>query len=157
MAILVLAEHDNGSIKSSTSHAVTAALVEAGYDAVNPGGGMRAWAAEDFEVVASERLNTLYHLQFRRDSKAGRGEHGMGSNCSGQNGDDVLIELPIGSVVRDGETSELLADLGHDGERLQHRRPAPGQRELRLPRPPALRVDHKTRCARRRSRGHGRG
>ena len=40
----------------SRSHAVTAALVEAGYDAVNLGGGMRAWAAEDFEVVASDGL-----------------------------------------------------------------------------------------------------
>jgi GTP-binding protein len=69
-------------------------------------------------VVASGRLNTLYHLQFRRDWKAGRGQHGMGSNCSGLHGDDVVIELPIGSVVRDEATGELLADLSHDGERV---------------------------------------
>src|SRR4051812_33689675 len=69
-------------------------------------------------VVASKRLNTLYHLQFQRDWKGGRGEHGMGSNCSGVNGDDVTIELPIGSVIRDKATGELNADLTHDGERI---------------------------------------
>jgi GTP-binding protein len=69
-------------------------------------------------IVASRRLNTLYHLQFQREWKAGRGEHGMGSNCSGQNGADVTIELPIGSVVRDKNTEEVLADLSFDGERV---------------------------------------
>ena len=69
-------------------------------------------------VVASQRLNTLYHLQFKREWKAGRGEHGMGSNCSGQHGDDVIIELPIGSVIRDADSGELIADLARDGERV---------------------------------------
>ena len=69
-------------------------------------------------VVASGRLNTLYHLRFRRDWRAGRGEHGMGSNCSGQHGEDVVIELPIGSVVRDEATGEMLADLSSDGQRV---------------------------------------
>jgi GTPase len=68
-------------------------------------------------VVASSRLNTLYHLQFQRDWRAGRGQHGMGSNCSGQQGNDVIIELPVGSMVRDKESGALLADLTHDGER----------------------------------------
>src|SRR5436853_3323736 len=69
-------------------------------------------------VVASSRLNTLYHLQFKREWKAGRGEHGMGSNCSGLNGGDVIIELPVGTVVRDAETHETVADLSHEGERV---------------------------------------
>lgn len=69
-------------------------------------------------IVASRRLNTLYHLQFQREWKAGRGQHGMGSNCSGHDGDDVTIELPIGSVVRDKLTGDVLADLTHDGERI---------------------------------------
>ena len=69
-------------------------------------------------VAASGRLNTLYHLQFRREWKAGRGEHGMGSNCSGQHGDDVVIELPIGSVIRDEASGEIIADLAADGERI---------------------------------------
>src|SRR2546423_11002845 len=69
-------------------------------------------------VVATKRLNTLYHLQFRREWRAGRGEHGLGSNCSGQQGGDVVIELPVGSVVRDKHNAELIADLSHDGERI---------------------------------------
>ena len=69
-------------------------------------------------VVATRRLNTLYHLQFQRDWRAGRGQHGMGSNCSGFAGDDVVIELPVGSVVRDKDTNDLLADLTTEGERV---------------------------------------
>src|SRR5438067_666230 len=69
-------------------------------------------------VVATKRLNTLYHLQFQREWRAGRGEHGMGSNCSGQQGGDVVIELPVGSVVRDKQTGDLLADLTTEGERV---------------------------------------
>ena len=69
-------------------------------------------------IVASKRLNTLYHLQFQREWKAGRGEHGMGSNCSGVNGADVTIELPLGSVVRDKDSGELIADLKEDGEKI---------------------------------------
>ncbi|HYS56285.1 MAG TPA: GTPase ObgE [Thermoanaerobaculia bacterium] len=68
-------------------------------------------------VVGTQRLNTLYHLQFQRDWRAGRGQHGMGSNCSGLAGDDVVIELPIGSVVRDKDTNEVLADLTTEGQR----------------------------------------
>src|SRR5205085_5586017 len=69
-------------------------------------------------VEASRRLNTLYHLQFQREWKGGRGEHGMGSNCSGEAGGDVTIELPIGSVIRDKNTGELIVELMHDGERI---------------------------------------
>ena len=69
------------------------------------GGGGSVW------IVASRRLNTLYHLKFQQEWKGGRGQHGMGSNCSGQAGEDVTIELPIGSVVRDKVTEEILADL----------------------------------------------
>ncbi|HEX9162270.1 MAG TPA: GTPase ObgE, partial [Thermoanaerobaculia bacterium] len=69
-------------------------------------------------LVGSRRLNTLYHLQFQREWNAGRGQHGMGSNCSGYNGEDVVIELPVGSVVRDRDTGELIADLTAEGERV---------------------------------------
>jgi GTP-binding protein len=69
-------------------------------------------------VEASRRLNTLYHLQFKREWNAGRGQHGMGSNCSGVHGDDVTIELPVGSVIRDKSSGELIAELMHDGERV---------------------------------------
>ncbi|HXI14357.1 MAG TPA: GTPase ObgE [Thermoanaerobaculia bacterium] len=69
-------------------------------------------------AVASARLNTLYHLQFRREWKGGRGQHGMGSNCSGHAGHDETIDLPIGSVIRDKATGEVIADLLTEGERF---------------------------------------
>jgi GTP-binding protein len=69
-------------------------------------------------IQASRRLNTLYHLQFRREWKADRGEHGMGSNCSGQAGGDVILELPIGSVIRDKATGEVIADLTEEGQKI---------------------------------------
>lgn len=76
------------------------------------GHGGSVWAA------ASSRLNTLYHLQFQRELRAGRGEHGLGSNCSGKAGEDVIIEVPVGSVIRDRNSGETLADLARDGERV---------------------------------------
>jgi GTPase len=82
-----------------------------------PSGG-DGGAGGSIYVAASGRLNTLYHLQFRREWKAGRGQHGMGSNCSGQHADDIVIELPIGSVIRDEATGEIIADLATDGERI---------------------------------------
>jgi GTP-binding protein len=69
-------------------------------------------------IVASKRLNTLYHLQFQREWKAGRGQHGMGSNCSGHDGGDITIELPVGSVIRDKATDDIIADLAEDGQRF---------------------------------------
>jgi GTP-binding protein len=69
-------------------------------------------------IVASKSRNTLYHLQFQREWKAGRGQHGMGSRSSGKAGDNVVIELPIGSVVRDKATGEVIADLVEDGEEI---------------------------------------
>lgn len=69
-------------------------------------------------VEATNRLNTLYHLHFRKLWKAKRGQHGLGSNCSGKNGDDQIIELPIGSIVHDVESGEIIADLTTEGERI---------------------------------------
>jgi len=69
-------------------------------------------------IVATKRLNTLYQLQFHRDWRAARGQHGMGSNCSGHDGEDITIELPVGSVVRDAATGEVIADLTEDGQKI---------------------------------------
>jgi GTP-binding protein len=69
-------------------------------------------------IVANRSLNTLYHLQFQREWKGSRGQHGMGSNCSGHDGADVTVELPIGSVVRDKSTGEVIADLANEGEKI---------------------------------------
>lgn len=82
-----------------------------------PNGG-DGGAGGSIAVEATTRLNTLHHLQFQREWKATRGEHGMGSNCTGRSGDVTVIELPVGSVVRDAETGEIVADLTEEGQRV---------------------------------------
>jgi len=82
-----------------------------------PSGG-DGGAGGSVSIVATRRLNTLYHLQFQREFKAGRGQHGMGSNCSGHDGADVTIELPVGSVVRDKASGDVIADLTEEGQRV---------------------------------------
>jgi GTP-binding protein len=72
----------------------------------------------DVYVAANPSLNTLYPLRHQTHFRAGRGEHGMGSNCHGKRGRDVVVELPIGSVVKDADTGELLADLTELSQKL---------------------------------------
>jgi GTP-binding protein len=76
------------------------------------GHGGSVWA------VADPALNTLYHLRHQRAFRAERGEHGMGSNRHGRSGGDVVVPLPLGSVVRDAETGEPIADLLAGGEKV---------------------------------------
>ena len=67
-------------------------------------------------VRASSHWATLAHLYNRHHVKAGRAEHGRGSNQSGASGEDAVIEVPLGTVIRDLDTGEQLADLVGDGE-----------------------------------------
>jgi GTP-binding protein len=76
------------------------------------GHGGSVWA------VADPSLNTLYHLRHQRAYHAERGEHGKGSNRHGRSGSDVVVHLPLGSVVRDAETGEPIGDLLSAGERV---------------------------------------
>ena len=69
----------------------------------------------DVVVRASVAYNTLAHLYGRHLVRAERGEHGRGSNQSGAGGADAVIEVPLGTVVRDRDTGELLSDLVSDG------------------------------------------
>jgi GTP-binding protein len=67
-------------------------------------------------VRASGAFATLAHLYNRHHVKAQRGEHGRGSNQSGASGEDVLIEVPRGTVIRDFDGWEVLADLVAEGQ-----------------------------------------
>jgi GTP-binding protein len=69
-------------------------------------------------LVADARKNTLYHLQFQSIYAAERGRHGEGSNRTGRSGDDLLVAVPLGTVVFDAETGECLGELLEDAERL---------------------------------------
>ena len=69
-------------------------------------------------IEATESLNTLLHLRYRPENKAPRGRHGEGSNCHGQSGDDMVIPVPVGTVVMDELTGETLHDFTAPGERF---------------------------------------
>ncbi len=62
-------------------------------------------------LVADRRITSLNDLRYKHVYKAPRGAHGMGSRCHGKSGEDVLIRVPVGTVVKDLITEELLADL----------------------------------------------
>ncbi len=72
----------------------------------------------DIYMVANEQLNTLLHFRFNPEHKAQRGRHGEGSNCTGQDGESIVLEVPVGTVVYDADTGEKLHDLAHHGERV---------------------------------------
>ncbi len=72
----------------------------------------------DVYMVANEQLNTLLHFRFNPEHRAQRGRHGEGSNCTGQDGEPVVLEVPVGTVVYDADTGERLHDLAHPGERV---------------------------------------
>jgi GTP-binding protein len=72
----------------------------------------------DVYMVANEQLNTLLHFRFNPEHKAQRGRHGEGSNCTGQEGEPVVLEVPVGTVVYDADTGEKLHDFAIPGERV---------------------------------------
>jgi GTPase len=69
-------------------------------------------------LVGHANRNTLYHLRFASLYPAQRGRHGEGSNKSGKSGEDLEVPVPLGTVVYDEETGDLLGEVLTDGERL---------------------------------------
>mgnify|MGYP001209099809 CR=1 FL=1 len=68
-----------------------------------------------FEV--EEGLRTLVDFRYKRHFKAPRGEHGMSKSMHGKNASDMIVKVPPGTVVRDEDTQEIIADLTHHGQR----------------------------------------
>lgn len=69
-------------------------------------------------LKANKQLWTLHHLKFKRHFRAGHGEHGSKSTSTGADGDDVYVEVPLGTLVLNGDTGERLTELLEDGEEL---------------------------------------
>src|ERR1700730_5764855 len=65
----------------------------------------------DVIMESSERHNTLVHFRFNPEYKAERGRHGEGSNKSGRQGEDVILKVPVGTIVYDEETGEQVFDF----------------------------------------------
>lgn len=69
-------------------------------------------------VMADASLNTLIDFRYARRHAAGRGEHGMGSDMYGAAGRDITLKMPVGTVIADAETGEVLCELLKAGERV---------------------------------------
>jgi len=67
-------------------------------------------------IRTNTNLWTLYHLKFKRHFKAEHGLHGSKQRSSGAEGQDVYIDVPLGTVIRDSETEEILFELTEEGQ-----------------------------------------
>lgn len=83
-----------------------------GPDGGDGGDGGSVW------LVADENLNTLVDFRHQKQFRARRGENGMGRQMYGKAGDDLVITVPVGTVVTNVETDEVIGDLTRHGERL---------------------------------------
>lgn len=66
----------------------------------------------------NSQLWTLLHLRYQKHVIAGRGENGAGSRKTGKDGEDIILEVPIGTVAKDAETGELKAEIIEDGQEV---------------------------------------
>ncbi|WP_114152126.1 GTPase ObgE [Chromobacterium haemolyticum] len=69
-------------------------------------------------AVADENVNTLVEFRFVKKYLAEHGERGRGADCYGKGGDDIELKMPVGTVITDHDTGELVADLTHHGQRV---------------------------------------
>lgn len=69
-------------------------------------------------LEATDQMNTLLSFRYNPEYKGERGGHGEGSNCSGRKGNDVVVKVPVGTLVIDVESQAVVADLVEVGERV---------------------------------------
>lgn len=66
----------------------------------------------------NSQLWTLLHLRYKKHVIAGRGENGAGSRKTGKDGEDIVLDVPIGTVAKDSETGEVKAEIIEDGQEV---------------------------------------
>ena len=76
------------------------------------GRGGHVWA------LADPNLNTLVDFRYSRRHEAKRGQHGLGSDMFGAMGDDIVLKMPVGTILTDAETGEVLYELLVPGEKI---------------------------------------
>jgi GTP-binding protein len=86
-------------------------IPKGGPDGGDGGRGGSVWA------LADRNLNTLIEYRYQRKHPGGNGEHGRGADCFGKGGDDITLAMPVGTVVFDDESGEIIADLSRHGQR----------------------------------------
>ncbi len=84
-------------------------------DKGGPDGGDGGWGGSVY-ALADRNINTLVDYRFARMHRAKNGEAGRGAACYGKGADDVVLRMPVGTVITDINTGEVIADLAHDGQ-----------------------------------------
>jgi len=69
-------------------------------------------------MEATDQLNTLLQFRFNPEFRGRRGSHGEGSNRHGRDGEDLIVKVPVGTLVTDSESGELIHDFSRPGERI---------------------------------------
>ena len=69
-------------------------------------------------AIADRNINTLVDYRFARMHRAKNGESGRGADCYGKGADDVILRMPVGTVITDINSGQIIADLTHDGEQV---------------------------------------
>ncbi|HTT32236.1 MAG TPA: GTPase ObgE [Methylomirabilota bacterium] len=69
-------------------------------------------------LEANPNDNTLLRYRYNREFRAERGRHGEGSNCTGHSGEDLILQVPVGTLALDDETGEKIVDLAAPGQRV---------------------------------------
>ena len=109
--------------------------VEVNIAAGTGGSGAEAWRRETFVPLggpsggdggrgghvilrADKQLATLLDYRYHQHYKAERGQHGQGKNRTGRDGEDLVLRVPVGTVIRDAGTGELLGEMIEDGQEM---------------------------------------
>ena len=82
----------------------------------------------DVNIASSEHLNNLLQFRYKRHFRAQRGRHGSGNNRQGAQGEDILLEVPVGTQVQDEATTEILFDFTEPDQRFTVARGGSGGR-----------------------------
>ncbi|HEX8198483.1 MAG TPA: GTPase ObgE [Pyrinomonadaceae bacterium] len=98
-------------------HGVTAFRREKFVPRGGPSGG-DGGRGGDVWIEATEGLNTLLHLRYNPIHEAQRGRHGEGSNRHGRDGENVTVQVPVGTQIFDAESGDLLFDFTENGQRF---------------------------------------
>ncbi len=72
----------------------------------------------DVVLIADEKLQTLMDFKYKKHYKAKRGQHGSGGNKFGKSAEDLILKVPVGTIVKDAESGEIIADLTENGQKV---------------------------------------
>ncbi len=70
-------------------------------------------------LIADEGINTLIDFRYQRRYQGQRGENGRGADCTGAKGEDLIVRVPVGTMIYDNETGELIGDLISAGQQMR--------------------------------------